>query len=105
MQQRQYEAALKENISQMQGITDWREVNHSIFLPPDPLYTLLNGISNDIGRDIEMYGVGELSAENSRYNEDPLFAIFRFLDLEFLGPFHYPNSLPNLILQLHSPLF
>ncbi len=84
MQQRQYEAALTENIRQMQGITDWRKINHSIFLPPNPLYTLVNGISNDIGRDIEMYGLGELSAENSRYNEDPLFAIFRFLDLEFL---------------------
>jgi len=84
MQQRQYEAALSENIRQMQGITDWREIKHNIFLPPNPLFTLVNGIYNDIGRDIEMFGLGELASENSRYNEDPLFAIFRFLDLEFL---------------------
>jgi len=84
MQQRQYESALTENIRQMQGITDWRHISHSIFLPPNPLHTLVNGISNDIGRDIEIYGIGELTAENSRYNDEPLYAVFRFLDLEFL---------------------
>jgi len=84
LQQRRYEAGLSENIRQMQGITDWIQIKHHIYLPPDPLYSLVNGIDNDIGRNIEMFGVGELNADDSRFMEDPLFASFRFLDLRFL---------------------
>ncbi len=43
----------------------------------------MGGISNDIGRTTEVRGRGELSATDSRYSEDPLFATFRFLDLDF----------------------
>ena len=79
-----YEAARIENLRKLEGLTDWLEVrSHRIFLPPRPLEALVSGISNDIGRTIEMSGRGELSAEGSRYNEDPVFAIFRFLDIEF----------------------
>lgn len=84
VQQRQYEAAISENIRQMSGIKDWMQISHNIFLPPNPLYTLVNGISNDIGRTIKMYGIGELNAQDSRFNDDPLFAVFNFFDLEFL---------------------
>ncbi|KAA3614085.1 MAG: hypothetical protein D8M58_17990 [Calditrichaeota bacterium] len=84
LQQRRYEAGLAENTRQMQGITDWLQIKHHIYLPPDPLYTLVNGIDNDIGRNTEMFGVGELVSDDSRYMEDPLFATFRFLDLRFL---------------------
>ncbi len=84
LQQRRYEAGISENTRQMQGITDWYQIKHHIYLPPDPLYTLINGIDNDIGRNIEMFGVGELGMDDSRFMEDPLFASFRFLDLRFL---------------------
>lgn len=84
LQQRQYEAALTENLRQMEGITEWSQITHHIFLPPDPLYTLVNGIDNDIGRNIEMFALGELTPNDSRYMQDPLYAAFRFLDLHFL---------------------
>ncbi len=81
----QYEAAKKENLRQMEGQTDWMMVrNHRIFLPPQPLAILVTGISNDIGRTIEVAGRGELAPQDSRFNEDPIFAVFRFLDLDFV---------------------
>ncbi|TAK58007.1 MAG: ABC transporter permease [Bacteroidetes bacterium] len=81
----QNEAAKRENIRQMEGLTDWFSIrNHRIFLPPQPLAALVTGISNDVGRTIEMEGRGELNADDSRYNDEPLFAVFRFLDLEFI---------------------
>jgi ABC-type transport system involved in multi-copper enzyme maturation permease subunit len=81
----QYEAAKQENFRQLEGLTDWRMVkNYRIFLPPQPLAALVTGISNDIGRTVEIRGRGELSAEDSRFGDDPIFAIFRFLDLEFI---------------------
>ena len=80
----QYEAALAENLRQMEGITDWMMVDQHIFLPPLPIAALVTGIANDIGRTVEVHGRGELTAEGSRFNEDPLFAVFRFLDLDFI---------------------
>ncbi|MEE9553881.1 MAG: ABC transporter permease [candidate division Zixibacteria bacterium] len=81
----QYEAAKAQNLKQMEGLTDWASLqNHRIFLPPQPLAALVNGVSNDIGRTIMVEGRGELTAEDSRYNDDPIFAIFRFLDLDFI---------------------
>lgn len=80
----QYEAALQENRNQIAANNDWMLVEHTIMLPPHPLMTLVNGLSNDVGRDIKMSGKGELNAKNTRFNDEPLFAIFRFMDLEFI---------------------
>lgn len=81
----QYNAARAENLRQLEGVTDWMSVrNHRIFLPPEPLAALVTGISNDIGRSITVQGRGELAAQDSRFNDDPLFAVFRFLDLDFI---------------------
>jgi len=80
-----YEAAKTENLRQLEGLTDWLMVNsHRIFLPPKPLEALVTGVSNDIGRTIEMAGRGELTANDSRFGDDPIFAVFRFLDLDFV---------------------
>lgn len=80
----QYEAAIAENLRQLEGQTDWLQVRPSIYLPPRPLACLVTGISNDVGRNVEVMGMGTLRATASRYNEDPILAIHRFLDLEFI---------------------
>ncbi len=81
----QYDASRAENLRQMEGLTDWMSLQqHRIFLPPQPLASLVNGISNDIGQTTEVRTRGELAAEDSRFNEDPIYAVFRFLDLSFI---------------------
>ncbi|MBX2822251.1 MAG: ABC transporter permease [Rhodothermaceae bacterium] len=80
----EFEAARSENLRQMEELTNWNEVDHRIFLEPQPLAALVSGISNDIGRTVDVETRGELSSENSRFNEDPIFAVFRFLDLQFI---------------------
>jgi len=80
-----YEAARAENLRQMEGVTDWLMIEqHRIFLPPQPLAALVTGVSNDIGRTTEMKARGELTAHDSQFNEEPIYAVFRFLDLEFI---------------------
>jgi ABC-type transport system involved in multi-copper enzyme maturation permease subunit len=80
-----YEASKSENLRQLEGVTDWLMVRSSrIFLPPQPLAALVTGISNDIGRTTEVEARGELAAHDSRFNEEPIFAVFRFLDLNFI---------------------
>jgi ABC-type transport system involved in multi-copper enzyme maturation permease subunit len=44
----------------------------------------VSGISNDIGRTVEISSWWEASAENSRFGADPIYAVFRFIDLEFI---------------------
>lgn len=82
--QTEYSAAVTENLKNMEGLTDWNQIDHRIFLEPRPLAALVSGVSNDVGRTIEVEGVGELRTEDSRFNEDPIYAVFRFLDLEFI---------------------
>lgn len=93
----QHRAAEAENLRQMQGLTDWTSVNsHRIFLPPTPLEVLVSGVSNDIGRTVAMAGRGELEAHDSRYGGEPILAIFRFLDLDFIF---------QIVLSLFAVLF
>jgi ABC-type transport system involved in multi-copper enzyme maturation permease subunit len=69
----------------MEGITDWIEVRQTrIVLPPQPLGALVGGVANDIGQNIQVQGRGTLTPEDSRYGDDPIFAVFRFLDLDFI---------------------
>lgn len=80
-----YEADRRENLKKMEGLTDWMMVrNNRIFLPPSPLASLVGGVSNDIGRTTEVHGRGELTQDDTRYGDEPVFAMFRFLDLEFI---------------------
>ncbi|MCP4633154.1 MAG: ABC transporter permease subunit [candidate division Zixibacteria bacterium] len=81
----QYEASKSETNRSMEGLTDWFDLeNVSAFLPPQPLAALVSGIANDIGRTAHISGRGSIPTEDSRYNEDPIYAIFRFIDLEFV---------------------
>jgi ABC-type transport system involved in multi-copper enzyme maturation permease subunit len=83
--QQRFEAARAENLRQMEGLTDWVMVqSHRIFLPPQPLEALVSGVANDIGRTVDVGGRGADSASDSRFGDDPIFAVFRFLDLDFI---------------------
>jgi len=80
-----YEAAKTENLRKLEGITDWMQVRQfRIYLPPQPVEALVNGVSNDIGRTVEIRNFGELKAQDSLYGNDPIYAIFRFMDLDFI---------------------
>jgi ABC-type transport system involved in multi-copper enzyme maturation permease subunit len=81
----QYEASKAEELRQIGSNTDWNAVGEvKTFLPPEPLATLVSGVSNDIGRTSVVRGRGEPIVQDSRYSEDPIYAVFQFLDLEFL---------------------
>lgn len=80
-----YEAAKAENLRKLEGMTDWMQVRQfRIYLPPQPIEALVSGVSNDIGRTIEIKNFGELKAQDSLYGNDPIYAIFRFMDLDFI---------------------
>ena len=81
----QYDAAKAQNLRQLEGLTDWYSVrDFRVYLPPQPLAALVSGIANDIGRTTEIHGRGDLQPYDSRYGNEPMYAVFRFLDLEFV---------------------
>jgi ABC-type transport system involved in multi-copper enzyme maturation permease subunit len=81
----QLEASKAANTRQIGTNTDWNAVGEAIaFLPSQPLATLVSGVSNDIGHAAAVRGRGQPEFDISRYGEDPIYAVFQFLDLEFL---------------------
>jgi len=81
----QLEASKAANTRQIATNTDWNAVGEAVaFLPPHPLATLVSGVSNDIGHAASVRGRGQPEFDVSRYGEDPIYAVFQFLDLEFL---------------------
>ena len=81
-----FDSARQENIRQIEALTtdQWLMVEPTLFVPPNPLAALISGVSNDIGRNINVAGRGELSLENSLFSDDTSAAVFRLLDLEFV---------------------
>ncbi|TNE69983.1 ABC transporter permease [bacterium] len=80
----QYESGLAEHKTQMEQNRYWQMVDQKVFLPPDPLSVLVSGVSNDVGRKVSLRTSGDLVAEDSRYGDNTLLAIFRSFDLEFM---------------------
>ena len=81
----QMEASKAANARQIGMNDDWNAVGEAVaFLPPHPLATLVSGVSNDIGHAASVRGRGQPEFDVSRYAEDPIYAVFQFLDLEFL---------------------
>lgn len=80
----EFESARASNTATIASLTEWRSVQHRVFRKPQPLQVLVNGVTNDVGRTTDMRASGELNLINSRFSVDPLFAVFRFLDLNFV---------------------
>lgn len=77
-------AVLAEDLRQLAGESDWRLVAPALHLPPQPLASLVEGVAHDVGRNIEMAAGAVDPARDSRYGEEPLLALWRFLDLGFV---------------------
>ncbi|MCX6142851.1 MAG: ABC transporter permease subunit [Ignavibacteriales bacterium] len=80
----EYESAKTTNAANIAAQTDWHQIQDRVFRKPQPLEILVNGVTNDVGRTTDMRSSGELNLINSRFSVDPLFAVFRFLDLNFV---------------------
>lgn len=93
----EYNASKAAQLRKYDKKTDWREVReHQVFLTPKPLASLVMGVSNDLGRTAYITGGSVPPLDDSIYSQQPVFAVFRFLDLEFVF---------QIILSLFAILF
>ncbi len=81
---RQYEAAQQLNEQEMREQTSWRVISSRVYRQPDPMQILVSGVNNDIGRLALVNAMEAIKLRNSSYSDDPIFAVFRFIDFVFI---------------------
>jgi hypothetical protein len=64
--------------------TSWMAFPNRVFRSPDPLQIFAGGVHNDVGRLSMVSTMGEAKLRQSIYSDDPILAVFRFLDLTFI---------------------
>jgi ABC-type transport system involved in multi-copper enzyme maturation permease subunit len=79
-----YSAGTQLAQQKMQETPSWMAFSTQIYRPPNPLQIFNTGISHDIGRFSVIRPSESIKVTNSIYADDPIFAIFRFLDLSFI---------------------
>jgi ABC-type transport system involved in multi-copper enzyme maturation permease subunit len=67
----------------MKQIT-WESIHTRAFRQPDPMQIFVSGVNNDIGRLSDIQASSQVKLKNSVYTDDPIFAVFRFVDFAFI---------------------
>ena len=81
---RQYAAANELVQQEMREARQWMTVNNRVYRQPNPLQIFSSGIQNDIGRYSGISAWQPVKLVHSAYSDDPIFAVFRFIDVAFI---------------------
>jgi hypothetical protein len=65
-------------------VTSWMGFPNRVFRAADPLQIFAGGVHHDIGRLSLVGSMSEVKLRQSIYSDDPILAVFRFLDLTFI---------------------
>lgn len=80
----QYETATTLSDQEMREQTSWMSLNTRAYREPDPMQIFVAGVQNDVGRLSSINAFSQIKLENSNYSDEPIFAVFRFIDLTFI---------------------
>jgi ABC-2 type transport system permease protein len=79
------QAAAAELLTEEQSqATSWLGFPNRAFRAPDPMQIFASGVHNDVGRLSAVRAMSEAKLRQSIYSDDPILAMFRFLDLTFI---------------------
>ncbi len=81
---KQYETGRQLIDQQMREQSNWSSVRNKAFRDPDPMQIFVSGVTFDLGRWSAIDGNNSARLQNSVYSEDPIFAVFRFMDFSFI---------------------
>ncbi|HTO93538.1 MAG TPA: ABC transporter permease [Bacteroidota bacterium] len=62
----------------------WMNLSTTAYRKPDPMQVFVPGVDGDVGRLSPITGTEDVKLTNSTYADDPLFALFRSIDLAFV---------------------
>ena len=81
---KQYEAAKQLADQRMQEQTNWLGLSTIAFRTPAPMQIFVSGVNYDIGRFSTIDSHSSIKLVHSIYSDDPIFAVFRFIDFNFI---------------------
>jgi ABC-type transport system involved in multi-copper enzyme maturation permease subunit len=81
---RSYEAGMQLTDQELQEKSSWFMLNTRLFREPDPMQVFVAGVNNDIGRFSNIRSSESVKLTNSSYSDDPIFAVFRFIDFTLI---------------------
>ena len=70
--------------AEMSETTSWRSLSSRVYRSPDVVQILAAGVHNDVGKVSLVSSFQEPALQRSVYTDDPIFALFRFLDPVFI---------------------
>ncbi len=79
-----YAAANNLVQQEMRDARNWASLSDRVYRQPDPLQIFAAGIDNDIGRYTSISAWEPIKLVHSAYNDDPIFAVFRYIDFAFI---------------------
>lgn len=82
-----YEIATGLVDQELKQITSWGDLETRVYRQPDPMQILVAGLNNDIGRWSDISPESSVKLKHSSYSDDPIFAMFRFIDFAFIVQF------------------
>jgi ABC-type transport system involved in multi-copper enzyme maturation permease subunit len=69
---------------QAREATSWRGLSYKTLRAPDPMQIFVSGLNHDIGRWSDIESERAVKLRHSAYSDDPIFAVFRFVDFAFI---------------------
>ena len=83
----EYETAHSLVEQQLGEKTSWSDMNTKAYRKPDPMQIFVSGLSYDLGRWSAIDNEEGVKLRHSAYSDDPIFAVFRFIDFAFIVMF------------------
>lgn len=83
-QVKQYDTGVNLANQEISEETSFRDLRYKTFRRPDPMQIFVAGLGNDIGRWSNISQEETIKLRHSIYSDDPIFAIFRFIDFTFI---------------------
>ncbi|RKX26600.1 MAG: hypothetical protein DRP45_03115 [Candidatus Zixiibacteriota bacterium] len=85
--QKQYDAATNLVNEELLVATSWGNLDTKAYRAPDPMQVFVSGLSYDVGRWSNISPETGVKLRHSAYSDDPIFAVFRFVDFAFIVMF------------------
>src|SRR5262249_287820 len=80
----QYETATQLVNQEMREASSWMGLTNRTYRKPDPMQIFVSGVNYDIGRWSGINHLSTIKLTHSAYSDDPIFAVFRFVDFSFI---------------------
>ena len=82
-----HNAALRLVDQEMHQQTSWGRMSTRVYREPVPMQIFSAGLDYDVGRWSPVSERSSVKLKNSAYSDDPIFAVFRFIDFSFIVSF------------------